>query len=387
MTPQRSEIREISRLCVDPRREKRYCISSYIHTSSGVESHSSSIRVKMDSVTTDGDDTKVYDPESKYLDDKSINLNDPEEVAAHLHVQEVHRLYKQQRLNNIRRGVILAVLISVVLLAFIGSRVSGTRKDTRSSSSTSSGSSASSAIIPPPPSNLALLCSRSQLEASLQSYTQCQIACEVAECCSLPASFALSCLDGNQDTCATYNADCSLLQSVRRPSEGNVDSGSMEVTFPATPKPPSTAPISDPTPPPASTTKEEIDDACQNHSVAPGNNIVQPSLCAQVCDAGACCFDQSAAGCSGDNSFCSKYEACQVVFPATPTQPDSVITPEQLQGLCADPSPSVRAKCISKCAAATCCYSTTIAESCIHVNPSVVCSDYEACGVLYNVRI
>jgi hypothetical protein len=336
-----------------------------------------------------GNGGSIYDPESRYLDDPSLNLNDPDEVAAHLHVQQVHAKYKQQRLKRICLGTLLAFLLAAGLFAFFEVNRSRT-------SSGSSDASTKSSSLPPPPTDLALICSTAQLQGSLEGYTKCQAACEVAECCSLSPEFALSCQAGNEDTCAAYSADCNLLQVVDRPVVGGggvtVPSPEANTSQPQA-APSSPAPVTAPTmPTPTATTtgpagnsdttgavtKEEIDDACQNHSNAVGN---QQSLCHSVCAPGACCFDNSGP-CTEEqlqgmdlNTFCNKYESC-------PHQEH--ISAESLTQLCSSSQSSKRAECLSECATAACCFSTTVAEMCIHVNPDIVCSNYNVCEVFFN---
>ena len=137
-------------------------------------------------------------------------------------------------------------------------------------------------------------------------------------------------------------------------------------------------------------TKQEVDDACHNHSQY---NAVwgQPTLCEQLCQedqVGPCCFGQRTGGASCSSAllnptsvFCQTYASCSVVFPSAiinspPAQPNPT-----LSEVCADPAQ--RSTCIEQCSQATCCHATTELDTCQHVHPEIDCAEFSPCNVLY----
>jgi hypothetical protein len=127
----------------------------------------------------------------------------------------------------------------------------------------------------------------------------------------------------------------------------------------------------------SSITQAEVDDACNNHN---DNALIRPTLCEQVCTLQVlqCCFHTNG-GDACPTILCEVYTACE----ALDSSPEMLreIHKQELESACgADAS---RAHCVQLCAAATCCYATTIAEECVNVDASITCSDYQACHVLY----
>jgi hypothetical protein len=148
-------------------------------------------------------------------------------------------------------------------------------------------------------------------------------------------------------------------------------------------------------------TKQEVDDACENHSQNSVNG--QLTLCEQVCqvtqvEVGPCCFGHVIGGeyCRLDvaspavAAYCETYVSCSVVFPETTgsgTPGGIVESPPQpsanLAVVCADTAQ--RPTCIEDCSVATCCHAGSLPETCVHVHPGIVCDDFSPCNVLYGL--
>ncbi len=133
-----------------------------------------------------------------------------------------------------------------------------------------------------------------------------------------------------------------------------------------------------------SVTRTEVEDACRNHrDVGDG----EPTLCEQVCtlEIMQCCFHQNNDDeCDSimqvpGSAFCNNYAACEVLGTSGSDLRDA--HENELESVCSNSQ--TRAKCISLCAAATCCYATTIAEECANVDISITCDEYSACDILY----
>lgn len=133
-----------------------------------------------------------------------------------------------------------------------------------------------------------------------------------------------------------------------------------------------------------SVTQAEVEDACKNHRDVAN---VQPTLCEQVCtlEVMQCCFHQNNDEFCDDtmqnpgSAYCNNYAACEILG----TSGTDIRDAHQSELVTACSSAQLRAKCISLCAAATCCYATTVAESCAKVDASISCEEYSACDVLY----
>jgi hypothetical protein len=211
---------------------------------------------------------------------------------------------------------------------------------------------------------------------------ECENLCQVAACCE----------DEHDAGC---HVDCHVYNSCQVVFTDTTTPGTTTgTTTPGTTTTPDTTDTG--TDNTSSSTKEQVDDACQNHSEA--------TLCKQVCEqvqdqVGACCFGQTITGtCSIGNGLsssklvqhCRTYASCSVLFPSysgnsgsgtttnTPPQPSP-----NLAQVCQDPDPSQRTICIAECNQATCCHAMTEPESCLQVHPGIVCDDFSPCNVLY----
>jgi hypothetical protein len=132
--------------------------------------------------------------------------------------------------------------------------------------------------------------------------------------------------------------------------------------------------------------KEEVTDACKNHNDA-AMQTTEPTLCEQLCSLHVmqCCFHVEGncddAVLLGDNTvYCNTFEACSVL--GTDSSPLRQSHKDELDAACSGGT-ATRAQCIQLCSSATCCYSTTVEESCINVDSNIKCSDYQSCDVLY----
>jgi hypothetical protein len=133
--------------------------------------------------------------------------------------------------------------------------------------------------------------------------------------------------------------------------------------------------------------KTEVDDACTNHRDV-GTASGEPTLCEEVCTLTVmqCCFHQNnKEGCDNvmqapGTAFCNNYAACEVLGTSGSDLRDA--HQSELEEACSNYQ--TRAKCISLCSAATCCFASSIAEECANVDASINCEDYNSCDVLYS---
>jgi hypothetical protein len=133
-------------------------------------------------------------------------------------------------------------------------------------------------------------------------------------------------------------------------------------------------------------TRDEVTDACKNHNDADIQSDA-PTLCEQICTLHVmqCCF-YAGGQCDeavllGDNSiYCNTYAACAVL--GTDPSSLSLTHKDELDAACKGGA-ATRSQCIQLCSSATCCYSTTTEDSCVNIDSTISCSDYQACDILY----
>ncbi|KAG7369005.1 hypothetical protein IV203_031748 [Nitzschia inconspicua] len=308
----------------------------------------------------------VYDPEIIH---QGVNLSDPEELEAHIQVLDVRERLRARRRRAIRLFSVAFCIVMVALMAGLGlvtrrgeSNVTAAAGSTQSPISTSLPPSSSTGSLPLPPADLASKCSATALQ-SQQGFLVCEGACEVADCCTIPEEFALSCSKGNENACQQYLQYCSILQTT-----------------------PAVSPISD------EEIRSSIDEACIG--LDPSSLI--DSDCVALCRKGFCCFDDDTVGCEPN---CQTYFNCAAAFQSqqqqqqqatsTTTNPisnpinqeDSVLK-QQIDAICGTAietvSPPGENSCESICAPAYCCFD----HLCVPTS-DVDCQDYSACYVLY----
>ena len=297
-----------------------------------------------------GDDSStVYDPERM---DRVVNISDPDELEAHLEIQDIRMRLRQRRRRAIRCFTIAFVLVVAALLAGIGyhgvfnksmaaanhaapptTNTSTTPTTTISTATTTttstSGSNANTNLpqtIPNPPIDLASRCSTASVRTS-QGLSLCKGECEVAECCTIPEGFALSCPKGNEVVCAQYIKYCTILDHLPNTAPEFVLQTPAPATPISTPSPttnnqaqPSSILSSPvlaltPTLPPALAAKQqEVKNACNPSTVEtiPSSNTNSTSPCQKLCQLAQCCFSHFCQ--PPDTVDCTVYAACYVVY-------------------------------------------------------------------------
>lgn len=120
-------------------------------------------------------------------------------------------------------------------------------------------------------------------------------------------------------------------------------------------------------------TASTIYDACFNHMDQP--NAVK-TLCEEVCEAGACCF-QPEVDCESELE-CAKYEPCSKLVQAAD---DAMTQPTAIETACQNTDDL--ADCVSLCSKVTCCFTSNLEKSCDKTAPGTVCSEFTDCEVLY----
>lgn len=343
-----------------------------------------------------------YDPE--HLAGTSVNLTDPEELEAHLQVLDVRQRLRQRRRRMIRMFSVVFLLTVVAFLVLMGL----SSKDGKENSEIQSGDSVSgSTYLSSPPADLSSKCSTTAL-VSAQGIEACEEACEVADCCSVPDGYALSCLADNTMVCAQYQRYCSVLDDIQdsgigtptasTPTDGGITSTPPPVSTPvSTPQdqdtptiPPSPSPLQSPVflvatvapvvPPTPLTLADEIDLACANIEE-------DKTACSTICAPSVCCFNHY---CIQSQDFdCLEYAGCYVLYTdleitndddATPTTPVPSLA-DEIHAACFElgtiNDATASSECTSLCAAGACCFETSL--DCVDIS----CSTYAECNILY----
>jgi hypothetical protein len=314
-----------------------------------------------------------YDPDLLVSNHPDINLYNPEELEAHIQVLDVRERLRARRRRAIRLFSIAFCVVVVGLLVGLGLMSQWGKSNQRQAAAQQGTVSASGSRLPPPPTDLASKCSPSALETQ-QGYLICEAACEIADCCSVPEGFALSCSVGNEMACSQYLLYCTALQQ----------------TLPA---------------PPVSSEelKVSIDKAC----IGLDPSALSGSDCMALCRTGFCCFET--AGCNDDTN-CQTYLNCAAAFEfqeqETPQQtvdntpaisPDSTTgaipihnpineqdsaLKQQIDAICGSAietvSPPGEDSCESLCALSYCCFD----QLCVPPH-ELQCQDYSACYILF----
>ena len=265
-----------------------------------------------------------------------------------------------------------------------------------------------------PPPDLDKRCSISAIK---QGRELCMEACEPAECCDFPATLPLSCLEGNQQKCLTYHAQCSNLDA------DSHDKSSIPSSVP--PAPANLASLC------ATSSLKTVDgftgchSACKHaeccyedavgtctheecagyapclaltatdyvHEDIPGvvdhvcasdhlTTLEGRAQCRQACSLALCCFpgfSSNEATClQPDTSFCSQYTKCNELESVNPVD----ATPEEIKLTCADTKniPGHISLCELVCQKGACCFSDV---GCDKVNSQVHCDDYKPCHKVF----
>lgn len=314
--------------------------------------------------STKAKDGVIYDPETIRIH-SDVNLSNPDELEAHIHVLDVRERLRSRRRRAIRLFSVAFCIVMAALLAGLGLMARKTGKSNAEAAASWGGTMpSSSGGLSHPPADLATKCSAAALTTQ-QGVLICKAACEVADCCSVPEEFALSCSKGNENTCAQYQQYCSTLQNAA----------------------PAVSPISD------EELRKSIDAACTglDPSSLPGSD------CAALCKPGFCCFEDDTVSCAHN---CQTYLTCSEAFRSQlqnldSTSPDAAMTPianpinqgdsalkQQIDAICGTTietvSPPGEDSCETLCAPASCCFN----HLCVSP-PDLECLDYSACYFLY----
>jgi hypothetical protein len=305
-------------------------------------------------------DGLMYDPEVVH----QVNLSDPAELEAHIQVLDIRERLRARRRRAIRLFtfvfcvVVAALLTGLTLTSIWGKDNVGQAAAQQGEISVSIGTT-----LPSPSTDLAAKCSSSSLETP-QGFVLCEAACEVADCCSVPEGFALSCASGNEDICSQYDKYCSIL------------SKTSDMTF-------------------DKELKVSIDEACNalDPTMFPGSD------CVALCQKGFCCFDDTTTlECSVN---CQTYLNCTTAFHSqqqngnytqttapgsihinnTINQGDSILK-QRIDAICGTAietvSPPGEDSCESLCSVSYCCFDN------LCVPPEDMdCSEYSACYILF----
>ncbi|CAB9514969.1 expressed unknown protein [Seminavis robusta] len=226
--------------------------------------------------------------------------------------------------------------------------------------------------IPAAPDNLTDTCDRPTL-SNLDIHL-CREYCNAATCCwkkethTFEGSSGETITESQQGSCA-HQIECEAY----RPCSV-LDSDVYSPHSPAVDPTPAPAPVEAPPtsrPPFSSTTEyteEVIFDVCYNHEGT--------KLCEQVCDPGSCCY-KADEDCANDGSIdCGKYEPCKVLNQANGNGVQS-----EVEKACSDLSDL--APCVQQCSKGTCCFTTDFGKTCDVAAPTIACSEYTPCEVLY----
>jgi hypothetical protein len=317
------------------------------------------------SISNSRKDGVVYDPEMVH---RGVNLSDPEELQAHIQVLDVRERLRARRRRAIRLFSIAFCIVMAALMAGLGLMTQWGKSNVQAATAQQGTvSTSSTGSLPLPPADLATKCSASALQ-SQQGFMICEAVCEVADCCTVPEGFALSC--SKEDVCAQYQQYCSLLQNT-----------------------PAASPISD------EELRMSIDTACVglDASSLPGSD------CVALCRSGFCCFEDDTISCDQN---CQTFLNCAAAFQSqqqqeqqqqqqnnqssTPVntpinnpinQEDSALK-QQIDAICGTAietvSPPGEDSCESLCNPAHCCFD----HLCVPPQ-DLECLDYSACYVMY----
>jgi hypothetical protein len=188
----------------------------------------------------------------------------------------------------------------------------------------------------------------------------CQIKCQMGECCNFPDNFAGSCITGNEDMCANYHQACHVL-SIPEEDIGDGVASSTTIVDAASPS---------------------LTDACSL------NSIMTPAgarNCTKLCRPGRCCYDDTVNNCQASNpSNCPGYASCnnlEIRGTVNQQMTDQVVVlcdREKLFGR------EGRMKCRDACKLGKCCFVGNDRCSSISADPAFCNVQYRPCSVLYD---
>jgi hypothetical protein len=333
--------------------------------------HSSSSTISTEKPAGLTKDNNYYysdDPEGN----NDVNLNDPDELEAHLEIQDVRARLRLRRRRMIRIFTVgFIVLVGALLLGMglTGKEGKENAQEAKEQQGMEQASTGTDTRLPQPPADLASKCSLTSLNTP-QGIAGCEGACEIADCCDVPDGYALSCLAANTVVCAQYQRYCDILHNL--PSAGFIpppQDSSSEVDDPAL--------------------KVDIDTACVNDS----EGGVPSPTCTRLCQSGFCCFE----GSNNCNVNCQTYLNCRTAYdtqegivsnPATspvaqpPVAPVALTIIQQIDQSCGDYveaiNPPGENTCESLCALSFCCFN----HYCVPP-ADIDCLDYSGCYILY----
>jgi hypothetical protein len=381
----------------------------------------------------------VYDPE--LMDRISMNgtsgrylattVDDLEEhLQQDLAVMEVTDRLRQKRRLAIQRYTSAFVAVAFLLMVGIGntSRTIEKEKKINRIAEQHRGNSGFT-VLPPPPASLASKCTISALQTPTGTQ-ECESACEIAECCIVPAGFALSCQLGNEVTCPKYRQYCDVL-------DWNTPITSKDQTTDVVPAvssgPPAVAPVLQPPipvptqapqalvqpPVPSPTTtitpggdstnfpaedtsgtnplKKQISDACEENGFEPISLPGQLSVCEQFCQNSQCCFNHYCVPPEGID--CLDYSPCYVLYneedmgntdnantdatsansaasnSTTKTNQSNELALQIQQACDSNAVEPTRSLCPKLCAVGACCFEPQLACSAVNCDLYAACHD------------
>lgn len=397
-------------------------------------------------IRPNGDITSsIYDPE--LIDRISINgtsgsgsgsgrylattVDDLEEhLQQDLAVMEVTDRLRQKRRLAIRRYTAAFVAVALVLMVGIGftSRTIEKEKKVNRIKEQHRGNPAVT-VLPPPPADLASKCTISALQTPAGTQ-ECESACEEAECCSVPAGFALSCQLGNEVTCPKYQQYCNVLDW-NIPNTSN--DKTTDIVRAISSEPPAVTPVlqppipvptqapqalvQPPIPSPATTItpggenadfpaqdtsgtsplKKQISDACEDNGFEPIALPGQLSVCEQFCQNSQCCFNHYCVPPAGID--CLDYSPCFILYneedqgttdntktdatSANSAARNSTTNTNQSTGLAlqiqqtcdSNAIEPTRSLCPTLCAPGACCFEPHLACSAVNCDLYAACHD------------
>jgi hypothetical protein len=325
--------------------------------------------------------------------------DDEERLQRDLALLEVRQRLRQGRRKGIQRFTVAFCIF--VLLFLIGMGITGRQGkknaeeqqqelDTAKNNETSSGSSsvdhngnpldnngeesnnyeAAGTVLPPPTADLESKCSLSAVETP-SGIQGCESVCEVAECCDVPAGFALSCQTGNEIACPQYQKYCNILHNV------NSDLQSAYIPEDFT----STTSLSAA----EATLQAEIHGACLAQAR-------ETETCTSLCREGACCWEDNATTGSkvscNSNVNCDVYASCSATIHGSSAGglpgAEGTVT-EQIAVACVGTLPpagngtsTATSDCEALCQPAFCCFNHYCSPP-----ETMECLDYSGCYLLY----
>jgi hypothetical protein len=316
--------------------------------------------------------------------------DDEERLQRDLALLEVRQRLRQGRRKGIQRFTVAFCIF--VLLFLIGMGITGRKGkkdaeeqqelDAAKNNPTSSGSNvdhngnptdhgeetnyeAAGTVLPLPPADLKSKCSLSAVETP-SGIQGCESACELAECCDVPAGFALSCQTGNEVVCPQYQKYCNILHNVN----SELQSAYIPEDFSTTSLSAAEA-----------TLQAEINGACMAQAI-------ETETCVSLCREGACCWEDNLS-CNNDVN-CDVFASCYAMIHGSSSSGGGLpgaegTVKEQIAVACVGTLPpasnvtsTATSDCEVLCQPALCCFNHYCSPP-----ETMECLDYSGCYLLY----